>query len=117
MTAATNPNADNPFLAGLLEPVHDERFDENLEVEGEIPARLNGMFVRNGPNPQFDPMTRYHPFDGDGMLHAVYFGDGKASYRNRWIESLGLQAERKRGKSCFGGLSEPWARAERMAAL
>ncbi len=106
MTAATNPNADNPFLAGLLEPVHDERFDENLEVEGEIPARLNGMFVRNGPNPQFDPMTRYHPFDGDGMLHAVYFGDGKASYRNRWIESLGLQAERKRGKSCFGGLSE-----------
>ena len=84
----------------------DERDDRDLEVIGEIPAGLRGIFVRNGPNPQFAPLGRYHPFDGDGMVHAVYFEDGRARYRNRWVESKGLLAERKRGHSCYGGLGE-----------
>lgn len=95
-----------PFLQGLMAPVSEERDDRNLEVEGELPAGLRGMFVRTGPNPQFAPMGAYHPFDGDGMLHAVYFdGDGTARYRNRWIESRGLLAERARGHACYGGMS------------
>ena len=63
------------------------------------------MFVRTGPNPQFAPLGAYHPFDGDGMLHAVYLQDGRARYRNRWIESKGLLAERARGHACYGGMS------------
>jgi len=94
-----------PFLQGLMAPVFDERDDDALEVVGEIPPELNGMFVRTGPNPQFAPMGAYHPFDGDGMLHAVDIADGKARYRNRWIESKGLLAERARGESCFGGMA------------
>ena len=101
--AAPTPS---PFLTGLLTPVTDERDDRDLEVIGEIPAGLNGMFVRNGPNPQFAPMGAYHPFDGDGMVHAIYLEDGVARYRNRYVESKGLLAERKRGKACFGGLAE-----------
>jgi carotenoid cleavage dioxygenase len=96
----------SPFLEGLLEPVRDERNDEELVVEGELPAGLNGIFTRNGPNPQFTPIGAYHPFDGDGMVHALYFDDGKVSYRNRWIESAGLMAERKRGKACYGSISD-----------
>lgn len=42
-----------PFLQGLMAPVFDERDDRDLEVVGEIPAGLRGMFVRTGPNPQF----------------------------------------------------------------
>jgi len=95
-----------PFLSGLLTPVTDERDDRNLEVTGQLPAGLQGMFVRNGPNPQFAPLGKYHPFDGDGMVHAVYVEDGVARYRNRWIESRGLLAERKRGTALWGGLSE-----------
>jgi carotenoid cleavage dioxygenase len=98
--------APSPFLSGLLTPVTDERDDRDLEVVGELPAGLRGMFVRNGPNPQFAPIGRYHPFDGDGMVHAVYVEDGTARYRNRWIESKGLLAERKRGAAQFGGLAE-----------
>jgi carotenoid cleavage dioxygenase-like enzyme len=94
-----------PFLEGLMAPVDEERDDLDLQVSGEIPAGLSGMFVRNGPNPQFAPLGSYHPFDGDGMVHAVYLEDGKARYKNRWFESPGLIAERKRGHACYGGLS------------
>ena len=94
-----------PFLQGLMAPVTDERDDPDLEVIGEIPAGLRGMFVRTGPNQQFAPLGPYHPFDGDGMLHAVYLQDGRARYRNRWIESKGLLAERARGHACYGGMS------------
>jgi len=96
---------ESPFLEGLLTPVMDERDDRDLEVVGELPSGLRGMFVRNGPNPQFAPLGAYHPFDGDGMIHALYFEDGRVRYRNRWVESVGLLAERKRGKSCFGSVS------------
>ncbi|MEQ1700945.1 MAG: carotenoid oxygenase family protein [Ilumatobacteraceae bacterium] len=94
-----------PFLQGLMAPVSDERDDRDLAVIGEIPSALRGMFVRTGPNPQFAPMGAYHPFDGDGMLHAVYLEDGAARYRNRFIESRGLLAERARGRACYGGMS------------
>jgi carotenoid cleavage dioxygenase len=93
-----------PFLQGLMAPVFDERDDVDLEVVGEIPAALRGMFVRTGPNQQFAPLGAYHPFDGDGMLHAVYLEDGKARYRNRWVESKGLLAERARGHALYGGM-------------
>jgi carotenoid cleavage dioxygenase len=96
----------SPFLQGLLTPVADEIDAEDLTVVGELPAGLHGVFLRNGPNPQFTPRGRYHPFDGDGMLHGVYLDEGRARYRNRWIQSRGLQAERRRGKGVYGGVSE-----------
>jgi carotenoid cleavage dioxygenase-like enzyme len=103
MTVTMPPS---PFLTGLMAPVTDERDDHHLEVTGKVPPGLRGMFVRNGPNPQFAPRGRYHPFDGDGMVHAVSFGDGDLRYRNRWVESRGLLAERTRGHALYGGLAE-----------
>ena len=93
-----------PFLEGLMAPVDEERDDNELTVIGELPDDLNGMFVRNGPNPQFAPLGAYHPFDGDGMVHAVELGDGDVRYRNRFVESKGLTYERAQGHAVFGGL-------------
>ena len=45
------------------------------------------MYVRNGSNPRHEPKGRYHWFDGDGMLHALHFEDGRAHYRNRWVRT------------------------------
>jgi carotenoid cleavage dioxygenase-like enzyme len=104
--SAEPSTTENPFLTGLMAPVDDERNDTDLEVVGELPDALRGMFTRNGPNPQYPPTDAYHPFDGDGMVHTVYFEGGKARYRNRYIESAGLLAERKRGRSCFGSISK-----------
>lgn len=98
--------ATSKWLAGVYEPVADELDVADLEVAGELPAGLRGAYLRNGPNQAFPPIGAHHLFDGDGMVHGLYLADGKARYRNRWIESKGLLAERRRGKACFGGLGQ-----------
>jgi carotenoid cleavage dioxygenase-like enzyme len=76
-------------------------------IEGEIPKDLPGSYLRNTENPLFDAITgRYHPFDGDGMLHAIRFEGGKASYRNRFVRTAGLLAELEAGKALWGGILE-----------
>src|SRR4029453_4786881 len=88
---------------------HQEVTLDDLEVLGEIPDHLNGVYVRNGPNPQFDPRGRYHWFDGDGMVHALHLADGKASYRNRWIRTEGFERERQAGEPIWSGIIEPFS--------
>lgn len=102
----TDDTVLDPFLSGAWEPVHDELDVEDLAVTGELPEALVGSYVRNGPNPALPPAGRYHLFDGDGMLHAVRLEDGRARYRNRWVASAGLAAERRAGRALFGGLAE-----------
>lgn len=99
-------NADNPFLQGNFAPVEEEVTLDRLKVIGQLPDGLSGMFVRNGPNPQFPPRGRYHWFDGDGMLHGVLLRDGQASYRNRYVQTAGWRAEREAGKALWSGLAE-----------
>jgi carotenoid cleavage dioxygenase len=96
----------HPTLQGVFAPIADEHDLVDLEVSGALPPVLRGMYARNGSNPAFTPLGNYHLFDGDGMIHALYLEDGGARYRNRWVESKGLLAERARGRACFGGLGE-----------
>src|SRR5262249_29418722 len=105
--AAPAAQRANPFLAGNFAPVHEEIAADNLTVVGELPAGLSGMFVRNGPNPQFEPIGRYHWFDGDGMLNGVRIQDGKASYLNRYVRTAGWQQEHEAGRALWSGLLEP----------
>ena len=97
----------NPFLAGNFAPVREETQVENLQVIGELPRDMNGMFLRIGPNPQFEPIGTYHWFDGDGMLHGVRVNDGTASYRNRYVRTKGFEVEREQGHAIWPGLMEP----------
>ncbi len=94
------------FLTGQYAPVHDELDVADLAVTGTVPERLDGAYLRNGANPQFAPLGRYHWFDGDGMVHAVELRDGRARYRNRWVETPGLRHERVVGHALFGGILE-----------
>ena len=41
----------HPFLHGIHAPLRNEYSMEDLEVQGEIPPELDGLYVRNGPNP------------------------------------------------------------------
>jgi carotenoid cleavage dioxygenase len=77
-------NATNPYLLGPYGPVRRELEARDLPVEGEIPADLAGLYVRNGPNPTRSPTGLHHWFDGEGMLHAIWFENGTARYRNAW---------------------------------
>ncbi len=98
--------AENPFLSGNFAPVHDEVFADELRVIGKLPEALHGMFLRTGPNPQFEPGDKYHWFDGDGMLHGVLLEGGKASYRNRWVRTVGFGHEREAGRKLWSGFGE-----------
>ena len=84
------PQHDVPTLSGAFAPIAEERVIDDLEIEGEVPADLSGMYVRNGPNRRFEAAGRYHWFDGDGMLHAVRFDRGRVQYRNRWVMTSSL---------------------------
>ena len=107
MKAMDLPVHDIPALNGNNAPIHDESLFEDMPVIGQVPADLNGMYVRNGPNAYYPPEWRYHAYDGDGMLHAITFEQGKVSYRNRWIRTQALQEEMGAGKALWQGLKEP----------
>jgi carotenoid cleavage dioxygenase-like enzyme len=97
---------ENPFLNGIYAPISTEITADNLNVTGEIPRDLDGAYLRNGPNPIFQPRGRYHWFDGDGMVHGIEFHDGKATYRNRWIRTEGFAAEQDAKRSIWPGLMD-----------
>lgn len=102
-------DTDNPFLKDLFKP-NDTEYTadtDSLEVIGEIPKDLHGIYVRNTHNQVHAPLGTYHPFDGDGMLHAVHFENGKATYRNRMIQTPGYLAEKAAGQSLWPGILEP----------
>jgi carotenoid cleavage dioxygenase len=99
---------DNPYLHGVYAPVTQELSAQGLRVSGELPADLEGAYLRNGPNPLLPPKNRYHPFDGDGMVHGVYFREGSVSYRNRWVGTDALAEERARGSSVSPGVMGPF---------
>lgn len=99
---------DNPYLHGVYAPTRRELEADELEVIGELPDDLCGAYFRNGPNPAHEPANKYHPFDGDGMVHAVYFRDGKASYRNRYIQTAALAREALAGEAIWPGVMGPF---------
>ncbi|MGB2041518.1 MAG: carotenoid oxygenase family protein, partial [Porticoccaceae bacterium] len=99
---------DNPYLHGAYAPTTDEIAVDELEVIGELPDDLFGAYYRNGPNPVFKPKNLYHPFDGDGMVHAIYIRDGKASYRNSYIHTYALQRELAENQAVWPGVMGPF---------
>ncbi len=98
----------SPFLEGNFGPVREEVTAENLRVIGELPREMDGMYVRTGANPQFEVVKSYHWFGGDGMLHGVRVKDGKASYRNRFVQTEAYAKEKAAGRALWGsGLGGP----------
>jgi carotenoid cleavage dioxygenase-like enzyme len=95
-------SSTSPFLSGAFAPVFDERDDSDLKIEGEIPRGLHGVFMRNGPNPQFSPDAHYaYPFDGTGMVHALFLENGRARYSNRWVKTKEVTEERAAGRRIY----------------
>lgn len=100
---------DNPYLHGLFAPVTVESEAEELPVlAGEVPADLFGAYFRNGPNNRYAPLNRYHWFDGDGMVHGVWFDGGKARYKSRWVQTRGFQHETETQTGVWGGVLGPF---------
>ncbi|OKH36343.1 Apocarotenoid-15,15'-oxygenase [[Phormidium ambiguum] IAM M-71] len=75
------------------------------DVEGEIPFNLQGTLFRNGPGLLDIKGQKYHhPFDGDGMICAFTFTNGKAHFQNRFVRTQGFVEEQKAGKILYRGV-------------
>lgn len=97
-----------PYLQGNYAPVTEERDLDygELRVEGKIPENLLGAFMRNGANVAYQPNHYVYPLDGDGMIHSMYLQDGKAHYRNRWVQTNHLKTERKFDRMIYGSVGK-----------
>jgi len=100
--------SNHPYLGGAWTPLLEEVNASDLDViAGRIPDDIDGVYLRNTENQVHQPLGRYHPFDGDAMLHQISFRDGVASYRNRFVRTRCFQAEQEAGGSLWGGLADP----------
>ena len=105
--------SDHPYLNGAWAPVFEEWADDDCSIIGEIPRDLDGVYLRNTENPVHQALGKYHPFDGDGMLCAMHFHNGRAAFRNRFIRTRGFVTEQDVGRSLWSGIAEVPPKSER----
>ncbi len=90
------------WMQGGFAPVERETYASPLEVTGSIPPELSGTYVRNGSNPSVG--TSPHWFFGDGMVHGVRIGGGRAKwYRNRYVRTTMYESGAAFGEGPPGG--------------
>ncbi len=78
-----------------------------LRITGRWPAALKGTLYRVGPaRRELGGVSMNHWFDGDGMLQAFRFEDGKVSHRGALLATPKLQAEEAAGRLLYSGFAQ-----------
>ena len=100
---------DIPMFRGVNAPSRIEVDLDNLEVDGELPADLDGAFYRVAPDHQFPPRFLDDvPFNADGSVSVFRFKDGRVSLRHRYVRTERFKAERAAGRALFGKYRNPF---------
>ena len=74
-------------------------------IKGEIPKELSGTFYRNGPGQiERGGQSVHHPFDGDGMIAAMRFKNGRVHFSNRFIRTKAWEEEEQAQKFLYRGV-------------
>lgn len=93
----------NPGFQGAMRPLRFQGDILDVEIEGEIPADLDGAFHRVHPDPQFTP---YDPndqfFNGDGMVSMFRVKQGKVDFKQRYAQTDKWKIENAAGRALFG---------------
>jgi len=75
----------------------------DLEVEGEIPADVNGAFFRAVPDNAHPPMFEDDiALNADGMVARFNIEDGAVDFAIKYVGTDRYKAEKKARKSLFG---------------
>ena len=99
---------DTLAFSGSLKPLRFEADILDLEVEGEVPAQLNGTYHRVHPDQQFSPMFDNDQFfNGDGSISLFRFRNGKVDFKQRYAQTDKFKLERQAGKALFGAYRNP----------
>jgi all-trans-8'-apo-beta-carotenal 15,15'-oxygenase len=103
---APAPTFDRAEWAGAFQNVERELSQEPLTAaRGSIPPELSGTLYRNGPGRlERGGHWLHHPFDGDGLICALRFGAGAASFSNRFVRTEGWLAEEAAGRVLYRGV-------------
>lgn len=91
-----------------LRPSRDEGSYEVSDVEGRIPPEIEGTLYRNGPSQNVEPRAgadALHLFDGDGLVHAFRFEDGRLRHTSAFVRTESFLFEEKQGRYCMNGAS------------
>jgi all-trans-8'-apo-beta-carotenal 15,15'-oxygenase len=96
-SAAPTLPQNEKWLAKLAEGLPRE-VDYFAEIDGRLPDGLSGTLYRNGPG-LFERagFRKWTILDGDGMLRATTFANGRARFRTRFVRTTKYQAEEKVG--------------------
>jgi carotenoid cleavage dioxygenase len=103
---------DTMNFTHLNRPIAIEWTARNLEVEGEIPAEINGAFFRAVPDPAHPPMfADDHALSADGMVSRFRIENGAIDHDIRFVRTPRFEAERKARKALFGRYRNPFTDA------
>ncbi len=87
----------------LNRPIGIEWTARNLEVEGQIPAEIQGAFFRAVPDPAHAPRDPNDiALSGDGMVSRFYIDGGAIDHDIRYVRTPRFEAERKARHALFG---------------
>ncbi|MEZ5375002.1 MAG: carotenoid oxygenase family protein [Acidimicrobiales bacterium] len=100
------PGDQHPYRSGPWRPQVNEYDAWDLDVVGNIPDDLAGVYLRNTETALMEPIKRYHPFDGDSLMHSISFEGGEARYASRFVRTDGFLAEQEAGRSLWAGITE-----------
>jgi carotenoid cleavage dioxygenase len=92
-----------PLYADVLRLGRIEGDIADIEIEGEVPAEMDGAFYRVHPDPQFAPRKAGDQFfNGDGMVTMFRIKDGRVSLKQRYAKTDKWKLENAAGKALFG---------------
>ncbi|HWL47798.1 MAG TPA: carotenoid oxygenase family protein [Sphingomonadaceae bacterium] len=103
------PFPDKPAFTGFNQPRRIEADIFDLEIEGELPAALDGAFYRCGPDPRFAPILGDDiNINGDGMVTMFRFRQGDADFRSRYVHTEKYRLETAARRALFGAYRNPY---------
>ncbi|KAL3444872.1 carotenoid oxygenase [Aspergillus insuetus] len=103
MAESSSAFPNRPQFSGFMRPCGVEGEASNLEVLGEVPKDIDGVFYRVMPDPQFPPFIEDDPwFNGDGNISAFKIKDGKISFQQRYVRTEKFVREREAQRSLLG---------------
>ena len=59
----------------------------DCEIDGKIPADLNGAFYRVGPDAQYPMHAGNIPFDGEGHVSMFRIENGHVNFKSRFVRN------------------------------
>ena len=99
--------ADQRWLARLADGIADG-IDSVTTIEGTLPAEIHGTLYRNGPG-LFERagFRKRTLLDGDGMIRAFTFANGKVRFRTRFVSTEKFVREASANKFLFPTWTTP----------